>query len=77
MACQLTQHFHCTRDEWCVHYSLYFEMLTMGKSPADFALGNTHLAVNFKFQEDRQCTYDVTMRRIRATIVAVQKQIVQ
>ena len=27
-------------------------------------------------KEDRQCTYDVTLRRVRATIVAVEKQYV-
>jgi hypothetical protein len=25
-------------------------------------------------KQDRQCTYDVTLRRVRVTIVAVQKQ---
>jgi hypothetical protein len=26
------------------------------------------------FKQDRQCTYDVTLRRVRETIVAVEKQ---
>ena len=29
---------------------------------------------NVKCQQDRQCTYNVTLRRVRATIVAVEKQ---
>jgi len=27
-----------------------------------------------RFEQDRQCTYNVTMRRVCATIVAVEKQ---
>jgi len=27
-----------------------------------------------KFKEDRQCTYNITLRRVRATNVAVEKQ---
>jgi len=28
----------------------------------------------FWIKQDRQCTYNVTMRRVRVTIVAVEKQ---
>jgi hypothetical protein len=30
--------------------------------------------IDSNIQQDRQCTYNVTMRRVRATIVAVEKQ---
>jgi len=29
--------------------------------------------LDYKQQQDRQCTYNVTFRRVRATIVAVEK----
>jgi len=32
------------------------------------------LFVNFKYKQDSQCTYNVTLRRIRASIGAVEKQ---
>jgi hypothetical protein len=28
----------------------------------------------YKIQQDRQCTYNVTLRRVHETIVAVEKQ---
>jgi hypothetical protein len=34
----------------------------------------THTVKNLKcLKQDRQCTYNVTLRRVRATIVAVEK----
>jgi hypothetical protein len=33
-----------------------------------------HLIHNNIFKQDRQYTYNVTLRRVRATIVAVEKQ---
>jgi len=37
---------------------------------------NSHSRDDLKFhiQPDRQCKYNVTLRRVRATIVAVEKQ---
>jgi hypothetical protein len=32
------------------------------------------IVYEFKSQQDRQCTYNVTLRRVRQTIVAVEKQ---
>jgi len=30
--------------------------------------------MNYKNEQDRNCTYNVTLRRVRATTVAVEKQ---
>ena len=37
--------------------------------PAQYSLRE-----NIKTNQDKQCTYNITMRRVRATIVAVEKQ---
>jgi hypothetical protein len=34
---------------------------------------NVH-SICFYLKQDRQCTYNVTLRRVRVTIVAVEKQ---
>jgi len=35
---------------------------------------STHCLAHTMSQQDRQCSYNITMRRIRATIVAVENQ---
>ena len=41
-------------------------------------LGDVYLSMNVIsiVQQDRQCTYNVTLRRVRATIIVVEKQCV-
>jgi hypothetical protein len=34
----------------------------------------TTCTTRFNIKQDRQCTYNVTLRRVRVTIVAVEKQ---
>jgi hypothetical protein len=34
----------------------------------------THDGLMYKSKQDRQCTYNVTLRRLRETTVAVEKQ---
>jgi hypothetical protein len=40
-----------------------------------FAVGEL-LVSNYKIKPDGQCTYNVILRRVRATIVGVEKQLV-
>ena len=39
-----------------------------------FTTSGSHLSYPLYIQQGKQCTYDVALRRIRATIVVVDKQ---
>jgi len=43
------------------------------------SIGHSHYTIrlnscDFKYEEDRQCAYNVTLRRVRATIVTVEEK---
>ena len=59
---------HCNSIKWCWTHFCANNGYVMGTGRISTA------SIRNQYKQDRQCMYNVTLRRVRATVVAVEKQ---